>query len=313
MSHEQPPGPPAQPPVAGAGRGGQRGHLRLRPARRQLVDQQHRLPRRRQGRRQRRRLLDRTAHSRLPRAAIARVTDRPVRTLVNTHHHGDHTFGNYLFPGATIVGHEKVRDGILGVGTAQVRAVLDRRRLGGHRARAAVPHVRRPGHRCGSTSCAASSRSCGTPAHTTNDSVRVGPRRKLLFSGDLLFNGGTPFLAAGSISGALVALERLAGLGAETIVPGHGPVCGPEVIGRVTAYARFVQDVAARWQGGRARARSSCARDRPGRVRRVARRRADRRQPAPRLCRSWTARPPARRWTSTRSWLTWSHSTAGDH
>ena len=37
------------------------------------------------------------------------VTDRPVRTLVNTHHHGDHTFGNYLFPGATIVGHERTR------------------------------------------------------------------------------------------------------------------------------------------------------------------------------------------------------------
>ena len=41
--------------------------------------------------------------------AIAAVTDRPVRTLVNTHHHGDHTFGNYLFAGATILGHEHGR------------------------------------------------------------------------------------------------------------------------------------------------------------------------------------------------------------
>ncbi len=37
--------------------------------------------------------------------AIASVTDQPVRTLINTHHHGDHTFGNYLFGGATIVAH----------------------------------------------------------------------------------------------------------------------------------------------------------------------------------------------------------------
>ena len=38
-------------------------------------------------------------------AGIRAVTTQPVRTLVNTHHHGDHTFGNYLFEPATIVGH----------------------------------------------------------------------------------------------------------------------------------------------------------------------------------------------------------------
>src|SRR6185503_10464679 len=44
------------------------------------------------------------------RQAIEAVTPAPVRTLVNTHHHGDHTFGNCLFPGATIVGHERARE-----------------------------------------------------------------------------------------------------------------------------------------------------------------------------------------------------------
>ena len=34
---------------------------------------------------------------------IASVTPRPLRTLVNTHHHGDHTHGNYLMPAATII------------------------------------------------------------------------------------------------------------------------------------------------------------------------------------------------------------------
>src|SRR5258708_16388135 len=43
-------------------------------------------------------------------AAIASVTEQPVRTLINTHHHGDHTFGNYLFAGATIVAHDKCRE-----------------------------------------------------------------------------------------------------------------------------------------------------------------------------------------------------------
>lgn len=79
----------------------------------------------------------------------------------------------------------------------------------------------------------------GTPAHTTNDSYVWFPERKVLFSGDLLFNGGTPFVMQGSVHGALTAIEALTRLGAETIVPGHGPVCGPEVIATVTAYLRF--------------------------------------------------------------------------
>src|SRR3954468_17005333 len=41
--------------------------------------------------------------------AVARVSDLPVRTLLNTHHHPDHTTGNGLLPGATIVAHEAAR------------------------------------------------------------------------------------------------------------------------------------------------------------------------------------------------------------
>jgi cyclase len=49
----------------------------------------------------------------------------------------------------------------------------------------------------------------------------------------------------GSVSGWIEVLETvLRPLGAHTIVPGHGPVCGPEVIDAVLAYLRFVQDLA---------------------------------------------------------------------
>ena len=60
--------------------------------------------------------IDAAATERRTRAyldAINTVSKQPVRTLVNTHHHGDHTHGNYLMGGATIVGHERCREAIL--------------------------------------------------------------------------------------------------------------------------------------------------------------------------------------------------------
>ena len=52
------------------------------------------------------------------------------------------------------------------------------------------------------------------------------PDRSVLFSGDLLFRGGTPFLLMGSVDGAIGVLEELKQLPAVTIVPGHGGSAG---------------------------------------------------------------------------------------
>jgi cyclase len=71
------------------------------------------------------------------------------------------------------------------------------------------------------------------------------PERSVLIAGDLVFNGGTPFVLMGSVEGTLRVLEeQIKPLGARTIVPGHGPVCGPEVVDDVLGYLRHVQAVA---------------------------------------------------------------------
>jgi cyclase len=95
---------------------------------------------------------------------------------------------------------------------------------------------------------AAHVRHVGTAAHTTNDSIVWIPDRSVLFCGDLIFNGGTPFLLMGSVAGAIEVLEQVVRpLNADIIVPGHGPVfSGQGPIDATLGYLRFVLEVAAR-------------------------------------------------------------------
>ncbi|MFC6935873.1 MBL fold metallo-hydrolase [Actinomadura yumaensis] len=176
--------------------------------------------------------------------AIASVTPRPVRTLVNTHHHGDHTFGNYLFAGATVVGHERTREGVLGWGRPFDAPVWTPVDWGGIELE--PPFLTyTEGVTLWVDDLRCEVRHVGAPAHTPNDSIVWVPDRRVLFCGDLLFNGGTPFLMQGSVAGAISVLEEVVKpLGAETIVPGHGPVSGPGLIDEVLGYLRFVQDTA---------------------------------------------------------------------
>jgi cyclase len=177
---------------------------------------------------------------------IASVTGLPVRTLVNTHHHPDHTAGNGLFAGATIVAHDNAREEMRTLGVPRNTGIWTNVDYGD--LRLAPPFLTFADR----LTLWADELRCellfaGQPAHTTNDIVAWIPEHSVLFAGDLVFNGGTPFLLSGSVLGAINVLEQsLKPLGARTIVPGHGPVAGPEVIDEVLGYLYFVKDVAER-------------------------------------------------------------------
>ncbi|MET9343786.1 MBL fold metallo-hydrolase [Nonomuraea sp. NPDC003804] len=178
------------------------------------------------------------------REAIAQVSDRPITTLVNTHHHGDHTFGNHLFPEATIVAHERTRERILADGVPTYLGAWSPDVEWGTLDPVPPFLTYTDGVTLYSDDLRCEVRHVGFAAHTTNDSYVWIPSRKVLFAGDLVFNGGTPFVLMGSVDGALAALDQLEALGAETIVPGHGDVCGPSAIDTVRGYLRFVRQTA---------------------------------------------------------------------
>jgi cyclase len=176
--------------------------------------------------------------------AIRSVSAAPVRTLVNTHHHGDHTYGNYLFETATIVAHEKTRTEVQDFGLRGSAGIWEEVSWGS--LELAPPFLTyETGVTLWSGDLRCDVRYVGSPAHTTNDSSVYIPSESVLFAGDLIFNGGTPFLLLGSISGAIDVLENvIRPLGARTIVPGHGPVCDASAIDETLGYLRFISDLA---------------------------------------------------------------------
>jgi cyclase len=184
-------------------------------------------------------------------AAVAAATGgAPVRMAVNTHQHGDHTYGNSLLPDETVIfGHTAMRDALLvdplidgcppvwepvpdwGNVTRRTPSVVFSSELtlftGGRRI-----ELRHPGH----------------TAHTPGDVVAWLPEERVLFAGDLLFHGLTPMLLMGSVEGALRSLDWLAAFDPELVVPGHGPLADagalPGVLAAHERYYRFVADVA---------------------------------------------------------------------
>jgi cyclase len=172
--------------------------------------------------------------------AVAHATSGArVMYAVNTHHQGDHTFGNRLLPEHTvIIGHETSRadwpadlgadefwhvtpgTGAPNTGTPNTLA-LDQEEPAPRRpptltigTRLSLHHgeheveVLHPGY----------------PANTTGDLVAWLPRQGVLFSGGLLCNQGTPIAYQGSIDGSLRALDWIAGFAPDHVVPGHGPL-----------------------------------------------------------------------------------------
>ncbi|WP_322795128.1 MBL fold metallo-hydrolase [Tepidiforma sp.] len=171
-------------------------------------------------------------------AAVREVTDLPVSALINTHSHGDHTHGNFMFsPASAIIASERCRLEMLAAGHAAY-ALFPMVDFG--ECPLTPPTVTFDDRLRVYVDDLAVELLYLSPAHTTSDIVAWVPERKLLFSGDLIFNGGTPFALGGSVAGWLEALDRIEALGPETIVPGHGPVCGPEVIGEVRAYLEWI-------------------------------------------------------------------------
>ena len=168
-------------------------------------------------------------------AAIRTVTPQPVRFVVNTHWHFDHTGGNENVgkEGALIFAHENVRRRM---STGQFIEALNR-------TEPAAPHGALPVVTFTDTmSFHLNGDSIVVfhvpPAHTDGDAVILFAKSNVVHTGDLFVSDRFPFVdrsSGGTINGIIGGAERiLAATNAQSkIIPGHGPLADRA---RVQAY-----------------------------------------------------------------------------
>ena len=164
------------------------------------------------------------------RAAITAISDKPVRFLLNTHWHGDHTGGNENFAkaGVAIVAHDNVRRRM---SVEQYNAIFDRRTPAAPAA--ALPVV--TFNDSVTFHLGGEEITCfHVPnAHTDGDVIVWFRKANVVHMGDCLFNGRYPVIdlaVGGSAAGMAAAADRmLKVLPADVkLIPGHGPLATPK-------------------------------------------------------------------------------------
>ena len=79
------------------------------------------------------------------------------------------------------------------------------------------------------------------PAHTAGDTIVHVPDASTVYTGDILFIGGTPIVWAGPLSNWIAACDLMLGFDVDTVVPGHGPVTDKSGVTAVREYLIHVE------------------------------------------------------------------------
>jgi glyoxylase-like metal-dependent hydrolase (beta-lactamase superfamily II) len=180
-----------------------------------------------------------------------------IGTLVNTHANGDHCYGNSLVVGAEIIASRRCAEEMKHLPPAALGGLVkslssDPSPLGRFVKRAFGPfafdeigEVALPTRTFeGALTLRVGDRRVELlevgPAHTRGDVIVHVPDAGVVFTGDILFVEGTPIVWEGPVANWIAACDRIAALGADTIVPGHGPITDRRGAEAVKAYLEHV-------------------------------------------------------------------------
>ncbi len=195
-------------------------------------------------------------HTRQLIESYARVWRAPARRVVNTHHNGDHCWGNQLFRDAEIIGHRRCVEAF---GTERPETMQMLRDAG----RSDNPVLAALAAALGRWDFSGIELTPPTtliddcldldldglrvelryvgPAHTAGDVIVHLPAERVVFTGDIVFRLCTPIGWEGTHARWIAALELIESLAPAVVVPGHGPLCGVEGPREMKAYLEYVR------------------------------------------------------------------------
>ena len=175
-----------------------------------------------------------------------------ISSVVNTHANGDHCYGNQLVGGAEIIASSAAAHEMAEVSPATLAALNKAPGEIGELFRGFFGafefdgiEMRLPDRTFdGRLDIEVGGRHVELievgPAHTRGDVIVHVPDARTVYTGDILFIGGTPIVWAGPLSNWVAACDLMLGIDVETVVPGHGPITDKGGIVQVRDYLTYV-------------------------------------------------------------------------
>jgi glyoxylase-like metal-dependent hydrolase (beta-lactamase superfamily II) len=145
----------------------------------------------------------------------------PVRYVINTHYHADHAWGNYFFPGATVVAHDQARRMLQEKGIASLDQVR-RQNQSFRNVKIILPHIT---YSEGTLTLRVGKKTLNLsplPGHSGDNLSVLVEEDRVLFAGDTCMP--MPYIVDGNIDDMVASIKKVAKMGLENIVQGHGDI-----------------------------------------------------------------------------------------
>lgn len=155
------------------------------------------------------------------RAYIEETVGVPVRYVINTHYHADHSWGNCFFPGAIVIAHSLAREAMLARGEASLEALKKQNAIY-KPVKLVPPHLTFSDGsltlRLGKKTLVLSA----TPGHSADGISVLVEEDRVLFAGDAFMP--LPYMVDGDPDEITATIKRIGKMGLENIIQGHGDI-----------------------------------------------------------------------------------------